>query len=332
MVKEDISMLINVTDAIYGDYIALMNLEITNNKNSEKYNRLLCNLKHYISIFDNILNRITPCYQMSLDVYNYLVSLERFKSSTIDKKLSLSFITKIENKDEMVFGYIKNRIYQKLLYDVDYTLTTQNVLFEEIEDIGLKEVLEFKNAYQYSLINDIYTLFLTIVNKMLNRVENRKVIDKFTKIKYSYGLILPVLEEYLINRNFEIDAKTYIVHHAIADFYQQSEKNFDSSKREIVLGIISANIGFIKYLYDTNLNNYEILSLAINTEAIIRSCLLAADDETRNILLNMLNSLSINLNQLSNYQRISTILKNIPNKINDDLSLIQTINFGIKKD
>ena len=334
MFEKDITMLINVTDDIYDTYLALINLEMANNKNSEKYENLLESLKQEISIFNSILNRISLDYHMSLDVYNYLISLDRFKSlSIVNKKLSLSFTTKIEQRDEMVLAYIKNRIYQKLLQDADYTLATEKSIPEEMKDdaiIGeVKKVLEFKNEYQYSIINDIYMLFLAIIAKKKNIILNHQdVLDKFTKIKYSYGFILPVLEENLINNNFEVDTKPYIVHHTVASFYRLSEKSFASSKKAIVLSTIVGNIGFIKYLYDANLQNHEMLALAINTEAIIRACLVVADVETRDIILNVLNSLASSLSLQSSYQKITAILKNIPNKINDDLSLAQIVSIG----
>lgn len=188
--------------------------------------------------------------------------------------------------------------------------------------------MEFKNEYQYSIINDIYMFFLAIIAKKKNIILNQDVLDKFIKIKYSYGFILPVLEENLINNNFEVDTKPYIVHHTVASFYRLSEKNFASSKKEIVLSTIVGNIGFIKYLYDANLQNHEMLALAINTEAIIRACLVIADVEIRDIILNVLNSLASSLSLQSSYQKITAILKNIPNKINDDLSLAQIVSIG----
>ena len=126
----------------------------------------------------------------------------------------------------------------------------------------VKKVLEFKNEYQYSIINDIYMLFLAIIAKKKDIILNQDVLDKFIKIKYSYGFILPVLEENLINNNFEVDTKPYIVHHTVASFYRLSEKNFASSKKEIVLSTIVGNIGFIKYLYVIS-KSTQILVLGI---------------------------------------------------------------------
>ena len=107
MFEEDMTMLVNVTDAIYDTYLVLMNLEMYGNKNSLDYKNNLEILKHNITVFDNILNRISSNYEMGLKAYEYLISLERFKSSAlVSRDLKFSFITAFDKKDEMVLAYV----------------------------------------------------------------------------------------------------------------------------------------------------------------------------------------------------------------------------------
>lgn len=330
---EDITMLINVTDAIYDNYIALVNLEISGNKKESEYRNLLKGLKHEISVFDNILNRISPNYQMGLQAYEYLISLDRFKKSPLaSNTLKLSFITKLDERDEIVLTYIKNRLYQRLFRDSDYILATAKGIPEEMQDdaiIGdVKKILAFKSEYQYSIINDIYTLFLTIIASSKDKTSSKNILDKFTKIKYSYSLILPSIEEYLVNRNFDVAAKPFIFHHTVASLYQVSESAFATCKREIILNVVAGNLEVVKYLNDRNFLDYQKLALVIDIEATIRSCLAVADKETRDIILNLLNSLISSLQSQYGYQTIAKILKKIPEKTNDDLSLMQVISIG----
>ena len=332
MFEEDMTMLVNVTDAIYDTYLVLMNLEMYGNKNSLDYKNNLEILKHNITVFDNILNRISSNYEMGLKAYEYLISLERFKSSAlVSRDLKFSFITAFDKKDEMVLAYIKNRLYQKLLYNPDYALAMANIPEEMQDDViqsEVKRTLGFMTDYQCSIINDIYILFLTILDELKSKTINKIVLDKFARIKYSYGFVLPAVEEYLIDRCFDVDTKPYIFHHTLASLYQLSEKDFLNSKREIILNIVVGNLEFVKSLNDANFVDYQKLTLAIDIEAIVRACMVAADKETRNIILNLLNSLISSLDMQVGFETISSILKRIPSKMNDDLAKVQIVSVG----
>ena len=90
---------------------------------------------------------------------------------------------------------------------------------------------------------------------------------------------------------------------------------------------------FIKYLNDDAIIDYHNLCIAINVEAIIRACLVIADDETRSAVEDILKEMCQNLNGKTNkYQIITDILNNIPEKREIDLSLVRIVNIRPPQD
>lgn len=326
MSKEDIARLIWMADAIYADYIVLRDLEIAGKKTGEEYSNLIEKLKYDKNIFDGILDKIDN-YEIALDVYNWLISLKRFSSSYYAAQvLKLSFNLKMEEKDDSVLVYIKNRLYQRILHDPKYALAMLDAPLEMDEVI--EKIVEFRIEYQYAIINDIYTLFLTLLAGLRDKSTDLEVKAKFEKMKYCYGFILPALEDYLIERKFLVDSKPYVMHHTLAAFYQMPESSFLDSKREIILNVVNGNLGIVQYLNDENFCDYQRLALAMDTEATIRACLVIADPETRKEIVELLQALITILEKTGGYQIIEEILRKIPEKLKDDLALVQVVSIG----
>lgn len=327
--ENDAEILIALADIIYNDYTSLLSKE----KIGTSYKKGVEKLEYDRHIFEKNVRRVTTDYSYALQVYRYIISLVRFKNSVLaSKDLKLSFSLKFDSRDDMVLLYVKNRIYQKLMSNPDYVwMVTQglpkDVSYEEEIEV-FKKIFVLKNEFQYALINDIYTLYLTIIEELKTKTSNEMVLEKFARAKYTYSLILPSIEDYLGNTSFEVSSKPYITHQFLVSFNPFLVKYFANSKGEIIWDIVAGNLEMVKHLCDANFGDYQRLFLAINVEATIRACLVVADKETQDLILRFLKTFIANLEVETCYQTIGEILKKIPDKMESDRSLVQIVMGG----
>lgn len=341
LTKEDymiIEVLISLADDIYESTVDLYLLEIANEKNTEEYSKKIKSIKDNNATFNYYLSKLGVDYKKIIGTYNYLLSLNRFANLRIaSSSFNIAFSTNLDDKNSMVFAFLKNRLYQKAVANPDYLMKICAKDLGEIEDEEFKKATEkillFRYKYTLRIIEDIYMLFLTILNNSQNKTNNKEIIEKLTKLKYSYSLLLPYIQDYFVNKSYEVDAEPFITHHCIADLFHMDEKEFYDIENSNILTIIKGHLEFIKYLNDDAIIDYHNLSIAINVEAIIRACLVIADDETRSAVEDILKEMCQNLNSKTNkYQIITDILNNIPEKREIDLSLVRIVNIRPPQD
>lgn len=331
---EIIEKLISTAETIYKRTVKLYELEILGKKNSKDYEINLTSIKDNNATFNFYLSKLGSDYQKLLAAYEYIRKLDIFSHLDIaNSDLKLALYTQLENKSSIIFAFIKNRFYQKLIEDPKYLSTLVAIDYSDVQDEeyrkAIMQVLLFQHGYICRIIDDVYMLFLTLLKQAKQKTNNQNIIEKLIKLKYGYSLMLPYLHDYLLSKKYTIDDYPYIIHHSLANVYQMDELGFQETKKSIILTIIAGNIELIKYLTDESFFNYKNVTLAIDIDATIRSCLVVADEKTRKTIENMLD---IIINELENktdeYQTIISILRAIPQKKLNDLSLVRIITIG----
>ncbi len=322
-----INILINTSSLMYDNYLDLIEMERNGNFNSNNFKTKVTIIRQNIIIFNSILDKLTDNYENTIELYNYLINIDRFKNLREAKTdLSVTFCIEFDNKDEVIFAYIKNKIYQKLLLDINYLRESITNNYEDMTEEE-KNILFFQSEYQYYIINDINMLILTMLKQARNTSTIPRIKEGITKMKYSYGFVLPYLQDYLVSKNFKIDSSPYILHHGLQYIYNLNEDDFLQSKINIILIILNEHLKLLKLFKDKSLNNYQNQLLAIDIEITIRSCLATSDDETRITINNLIKEIIKLFSKSSEYQKITKMLSNIVLKSNQDLSLVRIVSF-----
>ena len=341
LTKEDymiIEVLISLADDIYESTVDLYLLEIDGKKNTEEYVKCVNSIKDNHATFDYYLKILASDYQKIIGAYNYLLSLGRFATLGVAKSpFKITFNINLDDKNSIAFAFLKNRLYQIVIENPDYLMQMCAEDLGEMEDEEFKKatekVLVFRNIYTLRIIEDIHMLFLTILNNSQSKTENKEVVEKLTRLKYSYSLLLPYIENYLVSKSFEVDLEPFVTHHCISDLYQMDESDFSDSKKSTILTLIKGYLEFIKYLDDEKIIKLHYLCIAVNVEAIIRACLALADNETKEAVENILKEMSRDLtSRTDKYNRIAEILNNIPEKRENDISLVRIVSMHKPKD
>ena len=341
LTKEDYmirEVLLSLADDIYETTVDLYLLEISGEKNTDEYSKKIKSIKDNTYTFNYYLSKLGKDYQKIIDAYNYLASLKRFANLSItNHPFKITFSINLDDKNSVVFAFLKNRLYQSATENPDYLMAEMKDHLGDMIDDEFKKatekVLLFRYKYSLRVIEDIHMLFLTILKNSQDKTKNKEIIEKLTRLKYSYSLILSYIQDYLIGKSYEVDKEPFITHKCISDLYQMDESDFHDIVKTNILTVIIGYLEFIKYLDDYTIMNYNNLSIAISIEAIIRACLVLADEETRSSVLNILKKLVSDLNsKTNNYQTISKILDNIPEKRESDISLVRIVSMHIPKD
>ena len=144
-----INILINTSSLMYDNYLDLIEMERNGNFNSNNFKTKVTIIRQNIIIFNSILDKLTDNYENTIELYNYLINIDRFKNLREAKTdLSVTFCIEFDNKDEVIFAYIKNKIYQKLLLDINYLRESITNNYEDMTEEE-KNILFFQSEYQY---------------------------------------------------------------------------------------------------------------------------------------------------------------------------------------
>lgn len=331
---ESINELVSLAATIHQAYLKLFKLELENKKDTAEYKKVLEKVINDINNFDAILSNLSSDYEKLLMAYSYITKLDQFAGLDLAKSgLRLTFCTRLEATNDIILTYLKNRLFLKLITNSDYLLALNSEVLGDNQSTEYsettKKILLFQYDYECSIINDIYTLFLTLVEQTKSKIKDNDVLEKLTKLKYSYGFILPYLQQSLLAKSFEVEQKPFVIHHSVADLYQLPEDQFRKSKRSIILNVVDGNLEVIKHLDDANFITCQKLTLAIDIEATIRASLVLADEQTRSIIEDLLEKIASGLEERTDkYHLITKILRFIPSKRDSDQELIQTITIG----
>lgn len=333
LTKEDyiiIEILISLAEDIYSSTMALYKLELFGKKDTQEYTKHLNSIKDNNVTFTHYLSILAKDYQKLLATYDYLIKKDYFSHLDATKSgLKMAFCTRLDDQYATMFAFIKNRIYQKIIEDYKYLITLISDDYSDISDEeykrAVKDVLFFQQNYTCKIIDDVYMLFLTLIEQEKGKTSSKEIIEKLTKLKYSYSLMLPYLHDYLLDKRYEVDESPFIMHHSFANIYQMDEEDFQESKKNIILNIVAGNIELIKYLEDDKILDYQNVALAIDIDATIRACIVVADKETRETIKDMLDTMINELENSDDYSVVVQILKKIFEREAKDLSLVRIV-------
>lgn len=190
----------------YYDYLLQYEFIEGVNKSTIQYNKSLNSVQHYKIFYFNISN----------------FSYSEFKKITIDKKLNISMLEKIDK----------------------FLLNEKSILKKEYDVFGDKKIVEFKFREVGELVGLIY------FNAIYNDILNEDTLDKINKIK-----------NFLIQENITIDLLIMIDNIKTANYNKCIEnlKNILFSKNKKYYSDISIGMPcLLYYLRKNNIKEYDI--------------------------------------------------------------------------
>lgn len=270
--------LFRITEVIDGIYERLYNLEISGNKNSDKYNKAIRDLNIALEVESSIYSEITYDSNIINSIINYILATE-----VLDKYESAS-ISLLSQKN---FYKIPRRIINNLFERVH---NNKNFLPNEPENkiVGVKQSgsiyyclnnidlsFEINNAF----INEIFILFLNILEEY---IENEKVshlsVD-LMKIKYDLSFVIKRIETKLISENFDVKNSSLFLSDYMKNYLDLIEDEFELLKQQFLEIEIYEQIPNLLNIHDYEYNKAKKMIASLLRCAYLRAGLLLLNEE-----------------------------------------------------
>ena len=326
----DLDELLDFTYELFDLYHALIELDFNNQKNSLEYTRYVTRIKEIKNLTITIEDRIASDY----DELKKVIKL-------LDQKLGLNYDPN-EIDIIMCFGLDKNlmvpiRILNNLNQRYSEKIKVEEILSNDGIDYDEDDLAQTTKHSKYrrcfgSLFSTNIDLMVLAKIKKEGLFSDNNLGKHFHRIKYEMAFLNSDVEKELLNSNFEVDEKPYIVKNGINNMFGVSYEYDEDFKSEIFYSILCSHLEKLKK------NDYEIAkNRLLAAEAITHSysilvaTVLLDNDEKAYTVLKELESLS---NKISKYHTF-VILKNLLDIIIDDYEKekkeYQFISFGGRK-
>ena len=276
-------------------YIKLHSLEISNSKNSDRYNYLIELLKRDLVKEKEIFN------QMSMDEefdYDELYSL-------LEKCTDRPFNLRAED-------YVTNE-------DINIRDMDEEFFGEIIRDV------KYSKLYSSCSMN-MYLIYLSFLQEYADSSSFSYLRDKILNYKYYNSFINHDIESILIESNFNIDRVNYINLDFTIDVLGLDDGN--KIVLDYCVDTIMTTISQILSIVDSDYNDNNKMVLVINNQCMLRACLLLINDSDynniRNSILNEYEGLFVDDNKIS-----VSIIRSILDGRNNDKVRVKKISLKL---
>ena len=272
-------------------YIELHELEINNNKNSDRYNYLISLLKKDLCKEKEIFKLISMDDEFD---YDELYSL-------LEKCTDKPFNIRAED-------YVTNE-------DINISDIDEEFFSEIIKDI------KYSKLYSACSMN-MYLIYLSFLQEYADSGSFNYLRDKLLNYKYYNSFINHDIESILIESNFNIDRVNYINLYAVVDILGLDDGN--KIILDYCVDTIKTTISQIMSINDKDYSDDNMLVLSINNQSMLRASLLLLNDrDYNNIKTSIFNEY---YGLCTNYNKISaSIIKSIFDDRKKDMSRIRKI-------
>ena len=237
-------------------YIELYKLDISGNKDSDKFKKLIELLKRDIELEKKIFNKFNSVEEIDFDkLYQVL-----------GKSTDRPFNVRAED-------YVTNNDFDILLYeDLD-----KDVYGEIVKDI--------KYSKLYSACSkNMFLIYLSFLQEYADSSSFSYLRDKILNYKYYNSFINHDIESILIESNFNIDRVNYINLDVIVDILRLDDG--DKVILDWCLDTIRTTTSQILSIDDSDYSDDNKTVLAINNQSMLRACLLLINDTDYNNIKN----------------------------------------------
>lgn len=274
---ERINRIMDTTKAIEGLYNKLYELEINKENNTDEYQKQIGFLKNLINIERNL-------YEKS-----------QFNS---EKCIALiAFITRSEPNvncydEERIINQNYNNLYIRRIFSelCNISLTDDEVfkdiylddcdnISKEKEKEIIKEerkCLDVINQFDVDIINSCF-LF---IQESINNKQHKYYENELIKSKYGFSFVNKIIENQLINNNFNVTENLYLGSKFFSDMLKIETESYNSMKEEYVKSVLVKQIDKLLKLEDLDYNNKNKAISSILKSFYIRACLLLLENET----------------------------------------------------
>lgn len=299
----------NISSIIASKYSKLLKLEIDDNK-KEEYNKIIKSLKYYIDKENNLYSKISNDDKKSLLDY---IMFYKTPSFFVDNKESIF----IQDYQYMLI----RRIIDKLINDdtYEFKLSLNGELVDAKDDF--LKILRTSNHIKLEIENDIYGIYLTILNDLIKKDKKKLYINNFIGSKYYLSFINKEMERRLIRNRFKVDDNIVLNSKDLAlkydfdiDFYKEIKDNY----------LYDECVNYITKLLLISDDDYSNQVVSINA-LLIRSYVKSLMFLLSDLLINNINYDFHNYIESKDYLK-----KHFNNSISEQLSI--SIFKEIKKD
>ena len=301
-----IETLLKSATEIKNIYKKIYYLEITTQKETDKYNELLNELKKAIRIETNIYQKLNLKTEEKFKIIEFLTNSPNYKKT--------NDIHSIINQDEN--DIINRRIINNLIHDIINNINYNNHKTETLnllKEIGInidneKAIKDINNFSQVELkINeDIYLIFLTILQESLELIKYDKYKNELKQAIYNTCYINKNIENIIINQKFNIPNKIYISSKFINEILITNNKIYNLITNLIVQTQINTHIIEVLKIKDNEYNNSKTNISSIINQCYIRTLLTFLTDDNIYKLNEDFHNLTENP-QYIKYQKQNTI-------------------------
>lgn len=280
LTKEDYSnlgLLVLITESLQENYYMLMKLEMNGRKDTQKYQKVIGEIKSSKQVEERIYKEIGTEEEKLNAFIDYLQSV---KNNDLTKDRMEVAINK---RDDIVTERILRRFDYMLSLDYDF----RKKLDEIIEQYGCSEkenkalIASIEKKYfshvialemLETILNDEYTCFLSILEQYINNPNFKEMRQQFIITKYRLIFICHEIEKEMINNKFGISSQVYLKTTCMMQL-----KEFDASfvkelQKQFALDTVDTHM----YSLLSNFDNAILMNKSKRIEAILKLCALRA--------------------------------------------------------
>lgn len=297
--QDDLKMLLNITSSIHNNFIKLLDLERTGQKDSEEYKLLIYSTYSYKNLENSIIDRLLSSEELSFsDIQKELFNEKEIR--TLDAELDVAI-------NGNPADLIKRRVYVRLKDKVRVKKVERNYFDSKL--------IKFRTLLEEDFINTV----LTILNDTIHNESNHQ--NTLLAFKYNLAFLYEFAENDLLEHDFNINPSLYWNAQFYAELKKLSPHNIKFHSFRVVRTIIDTSIEEILNS-EIDYAKVQILQIILRT-----SLLFAGEDIVKSHKENFEKEIFAKTMLKSHSDREEIILTAI-NKYYEDRELPNIINLG----
>lgn len=294
--QDDLKMLLNITSSIHNNFIKLLDLERTGQKDSEEYKLLIYSTYSYKNLEDSIFERLyTKDNKQAL-----LTLLLKGEDNTLPNQIS----TAINNCSDFL---IKRRLAIKI------ESKDKNTNFKEYENV---------------LKKDFINTLLTILNQYLNDPKYKYIINILLQLKYNLAYLYDFVEEDLLKNNFNINPNLYWSSQFHAELKHINQNFIKMASLRMCTKIIDFSFEELLKLNSYSLREVNTYAQAVIFQIILRASLIFVSEDIVDSLKDSVNKQIFANTMMKSDCAAENLILDVINMNKQDRELPNIINLG----